>query len=296
MQVLKSGIDVSSHQGRINWEDVKASGKVDFVMIRVGFRGYGNGKINPDKYFDENIKEASAQGLQIGAYFFSTALTEAEAQEEALYCIDKLKGYSISLPVVFDFEGFKNKNYRTYGISKEQRTANCKAFNDIVSAANYKSMLYGSKGNIRTTYDIDVLSYPLWIAQYAGGYKKILADEKYFPDMGAYNARIAIWQYTSIGKVNGINGNVDMNQMYIDVIEECKCSVPTLTLYMGNPQMSDADVKWLRQKLAADGYSIALEGAFDKTVEAILRDYQRKHNLVIDGKCGKFTRMSMNNL
>lgn len=216
MEVLSKGIDVSSHQGNIDWAKVKAAG-VDFAMIRIGFRGYANGIINPDKCFAANIKGASEQGLQIGAYFFSTALTEAEAKEEARYCIDKLKGYEVKLPVVFDFEGYDLAHYRTCGITKEQRIANCKAFNEVISAAGYKSMLYGSKGNIRRTYDIDALNYPLWIAKYAGGYKKILSSDDYFPDMGAYNSRIAMWQYTSIGRVDGISGNVDMNQMYIDL-------------------------------------------------------------------------------
>lgn len=214
--ILKKGIDVSKHQGIIDWPSVKAAG-IDFAIIRVGYRGYSTGKIVDDPYFQKNISGALAVGIDVGAYFFSTALNEAEAREEAAYCINKLKPYDVTLPVVFDFEGYELKNYRTYGISKAQRTACCKAFNDAMSAAGYSAMLYGSKGNIRTTYDIDALDYPLWIARYAGGYTKILSDDKYFPDITGYSDRIAMWQYTSIGRVDGISGNVDMDYMYIDV-------------------------------------------------------------------------------
>ena len=214
--ILKKGIDVSKHQGEINWSEVKATG-MDFVMIRVGYRGYSNGKIAEDPYFKANITGAELVGLETGAYFFSTALNEKEAREDAEYCIKQLAGHKVTLPVVFDFEGYEEKNYRTYGITKAQRTACCQAFIDAITAAGYSSMLYGSRGNIRKTYDIDKLKYPLWLARYAGGYGKILDDDKYFPTISGYEDRIAIWQFTSIGRVNGISGNVDMDYMYIDV-------------------------------------------------------------------------------
>lgn len=215
-KILKRGIDVSKHQGVIDWQKVKAAG-IQFVMIRVGYRGYKNGAIVEDPYFKRNITGALAAGIAVGAYFFSTALTVAEAEQEARYCIEKLKGYDVTLPVVFDFEGYDNKKYRTYGITKKRRTACCKAFNEIMTAAGYSVMLYGSKGNIRTTYNIAALNAPLWIARYAGKHNEILSDDKYFPTIAGYTERIAIWQYTSVGRVDGIRGNADMNFMYIDV-------------------------------------------------------------------------------
>ena len=214
--ILKKGIDVSKHQVSIDWPKVKAAG-IDFAMIRVGYRGYSTGKIADDQYFQKNITGALSVGIEVGAYFFSTALNDAEAREEAAYCIEKLKPYDVTMPVVFDFEGYELKKYRTYGITKAQRTACCKAFAESVMKAGYTTMLYGSKGNIRTTYDIDALNYPLWVARYAGGYEKILSDDKYFPSITGYNERIAMWQYTSIGRVNGISGNVDMDYLYINV-------------------------------------------------------------------------------
>lgn len=218
-EILKKGIDVSKHQGAIDWKRVKESG-IQFAMIRIGYRGYANGTIVEDTYFQRNIKDALAAGIVVGAYFFSTALTAEEAKNEALYCIDKLKGYNVTLPVVFDFEGYEDAKYRTYGTSKERRTDCCKAFNETMASAGYSAMLYGSKGNIRKTYDIDKLNYPLWIARYSGGYTKILSDDKYFPAIPGYSDRIAMWQYTSIGRVDGISGNVDMNFMYIDVTNQ----------------------------------------------------------------------------
>ena len=210
------GIDVSTHQKGIDWKKVYNAG-YRFAFIRVGYRGYTNGSMNEDKYFKANIKGASEAGMKIGLYFFSTAISEKEAVEDAQFVLDRIKGYEVELPIVFDFEGFENKEYRTYGCTKAQRTAFCKAFAETVIKAGYNTMLYGSKGNIRTTYDCDELQYPMWIAQYTGGYKKIIDDEQYFPKMGAYVPRVAIWQYTSIGKVDGISGNVDLNKMYIDL-------------------------------------------------------------------------------
>ncbi len=254
--ILKKGIDVSKHQGKIDWSKVKAAG-IDFAMIRVGYRGYSTGKIAADPDFMSNITGAEAAGLQIGAYFFSTGLNEAEAREEAAHCIERLKGHKVTMPVVFDFEGYELPHYRTYGISKAQRTACCQAFIDVITAAGYTTMLYGSRGNIRTTYDIDALDYPLWIARYAGGYDKILSDDKYFPDITGYSDRIAIWQYTSIGRVDGINGNVDMNYMYIDVSkkeeEEYKMIKPV--------DYKQTDARWGSNRYAVDGESSTIKSA-----------------------------------
>ena len=214
-EVLAKGIDVSKHQAVIDWQRVKASG-IEFAIIRVGYRGSTSGTINEDAYFKANIEGALQNGIEVGVYFYSTSLNEAEALEEAKFTVERIKGYDVTFPVVFDYEGYTNKNYRTYGISKEQRTKNCKAFQDYVKAKGYTCMIYGSKGHIRTKFDLDALTDYLWVARYASN-TKVLDDAKYFPDLGKYTDRIAMWQYTSIGRVEGINGNVDMDYMYIDV-------------------------------------------------------------------------------
>lgn len=216
--VYENVIDVSYHQGKIDWNKVRASGKVDMAIIRVGFRGYGTGVICPDVRAKENLDGAAAAGIPVGAYFFSTALDDAEARAEAAYVIDTIKGYIIKGPVVFDFEGYTNPDYRTYGkTTQDSRTAMCRAFCDAVKSAGYTSLIYGSKGIIRSKYDLARLSdYGIWCARYAGGYDKILSDQKYFPDLGEHTPRITMWQYTSIGRVPGISGNVDLNYCYSD--------------------------------------------------------------------------------
>ena len=259
--ILKKGIDVSKHQQAINWTKVKNSG-VDFAIIRIGYRGYSNGQICADTYFRKNIAGALSVGIEVGGYFYSTALNEKEAIEDANYCIEMLKDYNVTFPLVFDFEGYEEPKYRTYGITKEQRTACCNAFINTISASGYTTMLYGSKGNIRTTYDLDKLNYPLWIARYAGEYKKILSDDKYFPDVPKYSDRIAMWQYTSIGKVDGINGNVDMNYMYIDVSKTETAVVEKEENPMVKPvDYKQGDYKWGSLKYAVDGESSTIKSA-----------------------------------
>ena len=298
------GIDVSTHQKKIDWKKVYNAG-YRFAFIRVGYRGYTNGSMNEDKYFKANIEGASKVGMKIGLYFFSTAISEKEAIEDARFVLDRIGNYKVELPIVFDFEGYEEKKYRTYGCTKAQRTAYCKAFADTVIKAGYNTMLYGSKGNIRTTYDCDKLLYPMWIAQYTGGYKKIIDDEKYFPKMGAYIPRVAIWQYTSIGNVPGISGNVDLNKMYIDVSDSApQTTVPTNPYTMPSgvikfnkltQYIAKNSVRWMQWELVQAGYDLKIDGKFGKKTLAALKDYQKKHGLVVDGKCGPKTKNAMLN-
>ena len=302
--VLMRGIDVSTHQKGIDWKKVYNAG-YRFAFIRVGYRGYTNGSMNEDKYFKANIEGASKVGMKIGLYFFSTAISEKEAIEDARFVLDRIGNYKVELPIVFDFEGYEEKKYRTYGCTKAQRTAYCKAFADTVIKAGYNTMLYGSKGNIRTTYDCDKLLYPMWIAQYTGGYKKIIDDEKYFPKMGAYIPRVAIWQYTSIGNVPGISGNVDLNKMYIDVSDSApQTTVPTNPYTMPSgvikfnkltQYIAKNSVRWMQWELVQAGYDLKIDGKFGKKTLAALKDYQKKHGLVVDGKCGPKTKNAMLN-
>lgn len=299
-RVLARGIDVSTHQEKVDWKKVYDAG-YRFVLIRVGYRGYTNGVIKEDKYFRANIEGALKAGLMVGLYFFSTAISEEEAKEDARFVLARIVEYKIKLPIVFDYEGFKNKKYRSYGVTKEQRTAFCRAFAEIIMAAGYKTMLYGSKGNIRRTYDCDKLLYPMWIAQYTGGYKKIIDDESKFPKMGVYVPRIAIWQYTSIGRVPGIIGDVDLNKMYIDLTKD-------MAYLLGNPYTMPAktvkynvltqfiakdSVCWMQWELVKAGYDIKVDGKFGKNTLAALKDYQSTHDLEADGKCGPLTKNSM---
>ena len=192
------GIDVSSHQKEINWRQVVASG-VEFVMIRLGFRGYGEaGTLNLDKYFHQNLAGAKAAGLKVGVYFFSQAITVAEAEEEAVFVIENLAGAELDYPLVYDWEPVSDKSARTNGLGAEMLTDCAIAFCDAVSYAGYTPMIYYNLPVGYTRYDLSRLTaYDVWFAQYAEQ-----------PSM-YYDYRI--WQYTDSGRIPGIETKVDMN-------------------------------------------------------------------------------------
>lgn len=192
------GIDVSSWQGNINWPQVAASG-VQFAMIRVGFRGYAEeGNIKEDAYFRQNVKGAVSNGIKVGIYFYSTARNEEEAVQEAAWTVDKIKAYSITYPVAYDFEEFGV--HRTAGISGEQATNNAIAFLNYVGSQGFGTMMYANKNDITHRFQKSRLPYKFWLAHY------ITATD--------YTGSYQMWQRTSKGSVPGISGYVDMNIAY----------------------------------------------------------------------------------
>lgn len=196
------GIDVSSHQKEIDWNQVAASG-VEFVMIRLGFRGYGEeGTMNLDPYFHQNLAGAKAAGLKVGVYFFSQAITVEEALEEAVFVLENLGGAALDYPVVYDWEAITTAKARTDGLDTDTLTDCAIAFCDAVSYAGYKPMIYYNLPVGYTRYDLSRLtSYDVWFAQYAAK-----------PTM-YYNYRI--WQYTDSGRIPGIETKVDMNIAFL---------------------------------------------------------------------------------
>lgn len=218
------GPDVSKHQLEIDWN--KVASQVGYAMIRVGYRTYGSGKIYLDSYFGRNIQGAIKNNIPYGFYFFSQALSENEAVEEAEFMLEHTKDYKPQLPYCFDYEGFNKPKYRVYNTTKAERTAYQKAFNDVVRLHGGKVMTYGSSGLIRSKFDLSAEDIPIWCARYAGGYDKVIDDVGYFPNLGEYSDRIVMWQYTSVGELDGIKGNVDMNIMVKDIIEEGGITTP----------------------------------------------------------------------
>jgi len=193
------GIDVSKYQPDINWSSVKASG-INYVIIRCGYRGASTGSLIQDPCFVSHINGAKSVGLKVGVYFFSTALTEAEAVEEASMCAALCSGYGINYPVFIDVEPSSRPGYN--GLSVEQRTANIKAFCSTISSAGYTPGLYANKTWLTSYINTSSLSCKIWLAQYnAAG--------------PTYTGHYDIWQYTSKGTVDGISGNVDKNQSYL---------------------------------------------------------------------------------
>ena len=194
------GIDVSKHNGNIDWNAVKNSG-VSYVIIRCGYRGYSTGVLVEDPKFRSNIKGAKAAGLKVGAYFFSQAVNEVEAVEEASMAIDLVKGYGLNYPLFLDVEA---SGGRADGISRETRTAVCKTFCQTVQNSGIAAGIYANKTWFTEKINTASLTnYKLWLAQYASA--------------PTYTAtRYDLWQYSSKGKVSGISTNVDMNISYVN--------------------------------------------------------------------------------
>ena len=192
------GIDVSKYQSSINWTKVANAG-IDFVMIRCGYRGYGSGVLVQDPMFVSHITGAKAAGLRVGIYFFSQAITEAEAVEEASMAVKLANQYGIDLPIAIDSEYANGGAGRADGLSKSARTAITIAFCKTVTSAGYKAMIYASKSWFSEHLDVSQFSssYYIWVAHYA--------------TTCGYTGRYEMWQNTSKGSVDGISGNVDMN-------------------------------------------------------------------------------------
>jgi GH25 family lysozyme M1 (1,4-beta-N-acetylmuramidase) len=195
--ISQKGIDVSKYQGDINWQKVAAEG-IEYAFIRAGVRGSTEGKIMKDENFKDNIEGALDNDIEVGVYFFTQALTEEEAEEEADFVIDMLEAYDVTYPVVLDLEEVTSANARTQDLTQEEYTRNCIAFCKKIKAAGYTPMIYGNLKTFLIMLDMDQLEeYDKWFAYYN--------TPVYFP------YEFAIWQYSSKGSVNGIKGDVDLN-------------------------------------------------------------------------------------
>lgn len=192
------GVDVSIHQGWIDWEKVKADG-YEFAIIRVGYRGYGEkGLVCLDEKFDTNIQNAQAAGLDVGVYFFAQAINEEEAKEEAEFVLEHIAGYELQLPVVYDPESILDDEARTDDVSGEQFTKNTEVFCSMIEEAGYQPMIYSNM--LWEAYELNLEyleEYPIWYADYEP-----------FPQTPYH---FDFWQYTNEGSVNGIEGRTDLN-------------------------------------------------------------------------------------
>lgn len=196
------GVDVSYHQGTIDWEKVKADG-YDFAMIRIGYRGYGEeGTLNFDYLFYENLENAQNAGLDVGVYFFAQAVNEEEALEEAEFVLSYLEGCQLQLPVVYDPESILDDEARTDDVTGEQFTRNTEVFCRRIQEAGYEPMIYSNMLWEAYELDLETLSdYPVWYADYEP-YPQTPYD-------------FVMWQYTNSGTVDGIEGAADLNIQFI---------------------------------------------------------------------------------
>ena len=193
------GIDVSKWQKEIDWDKVKNEG-VDFAIIRCGYRGSVTGSLVEDPYFEQNIKGARAAGIKVGVYFFTQAVNEVEAVEEASMVISLVRDYELQYPVFIDTEG-AGGNGRADSLNVEERTAVCEAFCTTVKNAGLEAGVYASRNWYNNKLTAGTLeSYAIWLAEYRS--------------VPLYQGYYQMWQYTSKGKINGINGNVDLNVSY----------------------------------------------------------------------------------
>ena len=193
------GIDVSKWNGTIDWTAVKNSG-VNYAIIRCGYRGSSTGALIQDPKFKANIQGASAAGIKVGVYFFTQAVNEVEAVEEASMVLNLIKGHKLSYPVFIDVE---SSGGRADGLDKNTRTAAVNAFCKTIQNGGYTAGIYANKTWFESKMNTSALSgYKIWLAQYAAA--------------PSYKAtRYDLWQYTSKGKVSGIKGNVDLNLSYL---------------------------------------------------------------------------------
>ena len=200
--LTRKGIDVSKYQGEIDWEAVKNDG-IDYAIIRVGIRGYSEGGILEDEFFRQNIEGAIANGIPVGVYFFTQAVNEAEALEEADFVIGMLQGYELTYPVYLDIEDVKKESCRTNGLTVEERTNNAKVFLERIREAGYEPALYGNMKSFLLMVDLASLEqYDKWFAGYT------------LPIYYPYEYKML--QYSEKGKVAGVPAAVDINICFKD--------------------------------------------------------------------------------
>ena len=195
----KVGIDVSKWNGEIDWDKVKNAG-VEYAIIRAGYRGSVTGSLVEDPYFAANMKGTASSGIPVGIYFFTQAVNEVEAVEEASVVLSLIREYKIDYPVFIDTEG-AGGNGRADGLDPETRTLICEAFCRTIENAGYKAGVYASRNWYHNNlYTERLEKYCIWLAEYRS--------------VPLYQGYYQMWQYTSRGKIDGIAGNVDMNISY----------------------------------------------------------------------------------
>jgi lysozyme len=203
------GIDVAKWQGVIDWAKVKEAG-VDFAMIRIGYRTLVSGEITEDPYAKYNLQQAGKHGIMLGVYFFSSAINEEEALEEAKWVAEFIAPYKITYPVAYNCEGFSDPDNRQFNLTKEERSNLAVVFLDYIKEKGYVPMFYASQNELDNSseWDTDSLTkkYKIWVAQYP--------DYMVHGSKSSYLGAHDMWQYTNNGRVPGITGSVDLNIAY----------------------------------------------------------------------------------
>lgn len=201
-QISYLGVDLSKYQNKVDFAAIQNEG-IDFCILRVGSRGYETGVIQEDEKFEEFISGAEAVNMPVGLYFFSQAVTVAEAVEEANFVISKIGEHKITYPIAYDMEFIANDNSRIETLTKAEKTDIALAFLTRIEEAGYTGMVYGNKEWLLKRVELHRFEdYDVWLAQ-----------EDNIPD---YPYSYSMWQYTKQGEVYGIEGYVDLNISFID--------------------------------------------------------------------------------
>lgn len=213
-----AGVDVSDHQGWIDWNQVAADG-IDFAMVRIGCRGYTYGDLYVDEQAVNNLDNAAYAGLKVGAYFFSQATSVKEAEEEADLVLSVLAGRWLDLPVAFDHEIINSEGARADDLDPETISACAKAFCDRIEKGGYEAMVYGNSSDM-ARYLPSVLGFSTAGIQGAGSRESAKALPVWHAE---YNTNspivwydICMWQYTNAGRVAGISGDVDLDMLLLN--------------------------------------------------------------------------------
>ena len=281
MDIAGYGIDVSQHNGVIDWQKVRNSG-VEFALIRVGYRGWGpSGTLVEDSKARQNLEGATKAGIRVGAYFFSTAITEEEAREEAQFALDIVKNYEITYPIIYDNEGMYKVYYngemvegRDYDLTATQRTDMAIAFLDCIRNAGYYPMMYGNTSCYKNYdgrgFEVGRLEnrYDIWVAEYfwydADTKQEYPSFESARSRETTYTGVHSIWQFSSQGQIDGISGNVDLDFCYNDIYDSTRLVrqfVKRLyTLVLGRDADSAGLVAWTDQLIKKN--NTAAEVAF----------------------------------
>ena len=195
------GIDISEYQTEIDWDKLKQDNKVQYVFIRVGYRGYGTGKIKLDEMFKEHIENANKYNIKVGVYFFSGAINTTEAIEEAQFVLDNIKDYNVELEVVFDMEEIDSDSSRMKNLNNNDKTLITKAFLDTIKSNGYTPMTYGN---------------PRWFMEHVN-YNELQDYNLWFANYSNFNwpYHVNYYQYSKSLNINGIKGLVDGNIKFI---------------------------------------------------------------------------------
>ena len=259
------GIDVSEHQGVIDWAKVAKDG-VQFAVLRAG---YGRELSQKDKQFERNYAGAKAAGIKVGAYWYSYADSVKRGEQEARTCLKVLEGKRFELPIFFDQEYEKS----ILALSNKTRTDIVLKFLETVKGAGRKVGLYSSTNFITTKLQANRLTaYPLWLAEYGSKLH--------------YTGKVWAWQYTSKGRVNGIKGNVDCNHGYFEQVNT------TNTDLLRKGDRGD-DVKLLQHRLNLLGWQLTEDGIWGVQTDSAVRSYQYRAGLTVDGIIGAKTRAAL---